>query len=199
MAARPSTPDLTAIRSRLAARAPLIVRPPAAVISHAAVALLLHHDPERGTELLFIERAHRPGDVWSGHVAFPGGRRALHDQDVEATAVRETGEELGVTLGRAVARLDDYDARTGRRPWPLIVSPFVFVLDERPALSPNHEVEDAVWVPLTHLLDAAAVTRHRFLAGPPAVFVPALRYERFVIWGMTHRMLAAFFEAAGLA
>ena len=49
-------------------------------------------------EVLFIKRASRTGDRWTGHIAFPGGGRELNDQDDCATSVRETQEEIGLDL-----------------------------------------------------------------------------------------------------
>ena len=49
-------------------------------------------------EVLFIKRASRIGDRWAGHVAFPGGKRELDDEDDRATCVRETMEEIGIDL-----------------------------------------------------------------------------------------------------
>lgn len=49
-------------------------------------------------EILFIKRAARKGDRWTGHIALPGGRRDPGDQDDSAAAVRETQEEVGVDL-----------------------------------------------------------------------------------------------------
>jgi demethylspheroidene O-methyltransferase len=42
-------------------------------------------DGERGSELLFIERARREGDPWSGHMALPGGR--VDPDDEHALAI----------------------------------------------------------------------------------------------------------------
>lgn len=53
-----------------------------------------HGEPE----VLFIKRASRVGDRWTGHVAFPGGRRDPEDADDFAAAVRETSEEVGIDL-----------------------------------------------------------------------------------------------------
>ena len=51
-------------------------------------------------EILFIKRAGRVGDRWSGHVALPGGRRDPPDVDDRAAAIRETKEEVGLDLAR---------------------------------------------------------------------------------------------------
>ncbi len=190
-----AVPDLETIRAGVTARPPTIA-PPIDGVKHAAVAIVVAPGP-RGPELLFIERARHPDDHWSGDMAFPGGRRDPGDPDIADTARRETLEETGVALGPPTARLDDYDARSGRRPWPLVVSPFVHLVDRRPETTPNHEVETIVWIPLADVLDPRRVTRHRFPRAGTRVVVPALRHERFVIWGMTHRMLGSFTASFG--
>ena len=52
-------------------------------------------------EILFIKRAGRAGDRWSGHTALPGGRRDPLDADDRAAAIRETMEEVGLDLTRS--------------------------------------------------------------------------------------------------
>ena len=44
-------------------------------------------------------RTSRVGDKWSGHVAFPGGKREADDPDDRAAAARETAEEIGCWAG----------------------------------------------------------------------------------------------------
>ena len=63
----------------------------------AAVAMVLREGPQ-GVEALFIERARRDGDPWSGQMAFPGGRWETVDGSLRETAARETFEELSVDL-----------------------------------------------------------------------------------------------------
>src|SRR6476620_6054892 len=43
--------------------------------SKAAAVSAIFRDRPAGLEVLFIRRAERHGDPWSGHMAFPGGRR----------------------------------------------------------------------------------------------------------------------------
>lgn len=77
----------------------------------ASVALILR--PTSGPpDLLFIQRSVRPTDPWSGHIAFPGGRRDTTDSSDLQTAIRETHEELGLDLSNPacytlVGRLPD--------------------------------------------------------------------------------------------
>ena len=52
-------------------------------------------DDDAIVELLYILRTSRVGDKWSGHVAFPGGKREAEDRDDRAAAARETEEDLG--------------------------------------------------------------------------------------------------------
>ncbi|MEP6687797.1 MAG: NUDIX domain-containing protein, partial [Gemmatimonadales bacterium] len=79
--------------------------------------------------VLLIRRADRAGDPWSGHMALPGGRREETDPDLVATAVRETFEEVGLSLAPAdlLGSLDDVVPRTPVLP-PIAVRPYVFAL-----------------------------------------------------------------------
>lgn len=53
---------------------------------------------EGDAEVLFIKRAARKGDRWTGHIACPGGMREGEDADDRATSSRETREEIGLDL-----------------------------------------------------------------------------------------------------
>lgn len=154
----------------------------------AAVAVVMH-DARDGLDLLFIERAERIGDPWSGQMAFPGGRVDPGDAGPRAAAERETLEEVGLDLAQAelIGRLGDVDAGV-RLLSPLVLSAFVYWIDERPTLRPNHEVREALWVPATCLVDPACRVQHRFALGKfPGICVG--EPGRHVVWGLTFSLV----------
>jgi 8-oxo-dGTP pyrophosphatase MutT (NUDIX family) len=162
----------------------------------AAVAVVVHGDA-RDPALLFIERAHHPTDPWSGQMAFPGGRVDPGDTDAQAAAERETFEEVGLSLAGAerLGRLDDLQAGV-RVVAPLVLSAFAYRLDARPQLVLNHEVADALWVPVRTLLDPTAQVQHRWGPGRwPGILVG--EPDRHVVWGLTYRLLQGLFGLAG--
>src|SRR5204863_2882227 len=154
----------------------------------AAVAVMLH-DGEEGLEALFIHRAVRAGDTWSGQIAFPGGRREPRDADLLDTAIRETHEEIGVDLTAAerLGVLDDLYPRTPVLP-PVVVRPFVFALTARPTIVVNSEVQDAFWVSFLSLqapgVQGEVVVEH---PGMPKRPLRAYRLGKHTIWGMSER------------
>ena len=156
----------------------------------AAVAIALREGDE-GIEALFIHRAERAGDTWSGQIAFPGGRRDPGDADLLATAIRETREEIGVDLSAAerLGVLDDLYPRTPILP-PVVVRPFVFALTERPVITLSAEVQGAFWVPF-RALQAPGVRGEVTVDHPgiPRRALPAYILGNRTIWGMSERIL----------
>lgn len=169
----------------------------------AAVALIFHEPPGASSpELLFIERAPREGDPWSGQMAFPGGRRDASDRDLAETAARETLEEVGVPLAAPLGRLDDFsnDGQASRFPEVrrVRVTPYVYELARRPRTTPNHEVASTVWIPLGWILDpASAATYELELESYHGVF-PAFAFRGYTVWGITYRILEGLAEVLGL-
>jgi len=190
-------PTLPEIRAAFAAHQPRILAP---IAKQAAVAIVLHDAPG-GAEMLFIERAERRDDPWSGHMAFPGGRVDAGDADPRRAAERETCEEVGVDLLRAstLGRLDDVDGAPPGRD-RLIVSAFVYELAERGMLTPNHEVREALWVPVAGLLEVARRVPFFWPPSQRETHYPGILVgvpDRHVIWGLTYRFLDLFFGILG--
>lgn len=156
----------------------------------AAVAVMLR-DGDDGLETLFIHRAVRVGDRWSGQIAFPGGRREPTDADLLTTAIRETLEEIGVDLSRAerLGVLDDLHPRTPVLP-PVVVRPFVFALTGRPTIIESPEVQSAFWVSFRSLQAQGARTSMTVdHPGIPRQVLPGYAVGNHTIWGMSERIL----------
>jgi 8-oxo-dGTP pyrophosphatase MutT (NUDIX family) len=163
------------------------------VTNRAAVAVVLR-EAEAGLEILFIRRAEDPRDPWSGQMAFPGGRAEPGDQDLRATARRETHEEIGVDLdaaGEYLGRLDQVRAMARLRPMNLTITPFVFRLrgPAEPALSA--EVRSLHWLDVDRLLDPARRSTMEYEHGETRLAFPCLRLDGIVIWGLTYRMFSS--------
>lgn len=140
-------------------------------------------------EVLLVRRATRVGDPWSGHIAFPGGRRDPDDRDSTETAIRETREEVGLDLTeRPIGRLSAYLTRTHRAWRPMAVDPIGFEWAGKADMVFNHEVAEAFWVPLQALREGPRV-RRIWQVGAIGVPMPAWDWEGHVIWGLTYAML----------
>lgn len=78
---------------------------------------------EGDAEVLFIKRAARVGDRWTGHIALAGGKREAGDLNDRATSSRETREETGLDLDNEhslfVGNLPERVIRStwGKTPW----------------------------------------------------------------------------------
>ncbi|KAJ2840633.1 hypothetical protein FBU31_000251 [Coemansia sp. 'formosensis'] len=114
-------------------------------------------------QILFIQRAKYPGDPWSGHIGFPGGKRDVTDTSDQATAERETKEELGVDLTNPshfmyLGRLDDTCLYSLFSLMRMVASPHVYlqVSKATPEIAISDEVASAHWVDFDHILQAMA-------------------------------------------
>jgi 8-oxo-dGTP pyrophosphatase MutT (NUDIX family) len=199
--------DMSLIRERVRGRMPrsaladstlaqLAPEAPQLTLRRAAVATILRDHEELGPEVLFIRRAEHPGDPWSGHMAFPGGREEPSDADLLQTAIRETREEVALDLetnASLLGRLDELPAvarglRTG-----LTITPFVFELTRDAPLHFNGEVSEIVWAPLSQLFGGELATVFPHEIGGQRIELPAHDVQGRIVWGLTHRMLESLF------
>jgi len=136
--------------------------------------------------VLFTRRALHLRDH-SGQVSFPGGRVAAGDASPEATALRETREEIGLDSARVelLGRLSEYHTGTGFRITPVVgvVSPpFELLADAR-------EVEEIFEVPLAFVLDPANRRRESRQWRGALRWYFVMQYGGHTIWGATAGML----------
>ncbi|HSG90481.1 MAG TPA: CoA pyrophosphatase [Pseudomonadales bacterium] len=161
----------------------------------AAVATILRGRGD-DTEVLLIRRSERPGDPWSGHMAFPGGHVEAGERMLDA-ARRETREEIGLDLdvhGSLIGRLDHARAVARGRKLDMVIAPYVFELHgEPPAFAPNYEVAEVLWTPLAPMLTGASHTILEHEMNGEHLRFPGYDVGGRVVWGLTYRMLGTLF------
>ncbi len=141
--------------------------------------------------LLFTRRAAHL-KAHSGQVSFPGGRVSQADASAEATALRETAEEIGLESAKVelLGRLPDYHTRTGFR-----ITPIVGLVSPPLALTPEaNEVEEIFEVPLAFVLDPANHQRQSRLWQGERRWFFAIPYQDHYIWGATAGMLVNLYR-----
>ncbi len=123
----------------------------------------------------------------AGQISFPGGRVEPYDLDVDAAALRETEEEIGLPRDRVtlLGHLSDYETVPGYR-----VTPVVGWVEPPFPLNPDPmEVADVFEVPLSFLLDPTNQQRHLRMLGEIRRDYFAIPFRERYIWGATAAML----------
>jgi len=188
--------NLTSIANCLAQQSPELLA--SGERGHAAVSIVLRAG-SNSPEILFIIRAEHDQDPWSGNIAFPGGRLNSAAESPRQAAEREALEELNLDLRQCqyLGRLNDLLGAT----LPVLVSCFVYQLQETTPLQPNHEVATTFWYPLAKLLESER-QQHRtfFYHGEERrhPVVELLDPHQPLLWGITYRLIRNFFEICEL-
>lgn len=164
-------------------------------VKHAAVSLILCRSEK--SQLLMIQRAERTDDPWSGQMAFPGGREEDADENLLATAQRETFEEIGVDLSRhteCLGGLPPIQARQGGQLLSFSIAPFVFLLKDFSGFTEDVkldplEVANLHWISLQHLSDQSNRVDFLYRTTPEKIYLPSIRFEEHKIWGLSYMML----------
>jgi 8-oxo-dGTP pyrophosphatase MutT (NUDIX family) len=161
---------------------------PAAGDRLAAVLALIVNGPS--PEVVFTERA-AAMSRHAGEVSFPGGLEEPPDDDLRATALRETHEELGIEPGApdvlgALPAVHTFVSG-------ILVTPFVAVLDAMPALRVSRaEIARVLTIPIRAL---AATEEERELREGDRVW-KGWWYQTgdATVWGATGFMVHALLD-----
>jgi 8-oxo-dGTP pyrophosphatase MutT (NUDIX family) len=123
-----------------------------------------------------------------GQVAFPGGTHdAGRDATVEATALREAHEEIGLRPEdvRVLGVLDDIETMSSR----FVITPVVGVTPHPYPWAPcPREVDQIFTVPIETLLRPDAERRETWDFDGRTMPIDHFPVEGNVIWGATHRI-----------
>ena len=146
-------------------------------------------------EALFVLRAERDGDPWSGHVGLPGGHREEADRDLADAARRELAEETGLALSpeAVLGRLDDVHPRSRRLP-SVAVTPYVGWTQETAGIRHGPEVDGHLWVPLAELEAPGRRSVLTFRRAGALRAFPAVEVGGLTIWGLTFAIVRRFLE-----
>ena len=146
----------------------------------------------RGWELILTKRSsalkHHPGQI-----AFPGGQQAEGDATLEAAALREAQEALGLPSdrGEVLGTFAPHETVTGFTVTPVIAH-VTYPFDIRPE---KGEVDEVFFVPLSHVLTPAHyVVESRRWRGTRRSYY-AVPYGPYYIWGATARILRAWTDS----
>lgn len=123
----------------------------------AVLVPIVMRDEDGPTVLLTQRTAHL--STHSGQIAFPGGKVDAEDADVQATALREAHEEVGLHPRhvQVIGQLPQYI--TGSAFW---VTPVIGLVSPDLELQANPDEVDAVFeVPLAFLMDPSNHRQHR--------------------------------------
>ncbi len=160
--------------------------------NEAAVLVLLYKKKE---EIYFpLIQRHTYDGVHSGQISFPGGKVEPADASVEATALRETEEEIGVptTSVNVMGRLTDLFIIVSN----FNVRPVMGYLDAPPKFKLDaHEVANVLEISINQLLNTDLVKEKR-IEVKQGIFLtaPYFDFDDHHVWGATAMMLAELKE-----
>lgn len=128
----------------------------------------------------------------SGQVAFPGGKRDAEDSDLQATALREAEEEIGLNPAqvRLLNPLSDVISLHGIK-----VTPFVGLVPAGLQLQPCEAELDAIFhVPVRWLLQDPRSHTDVIRVAETTFYVPSFPFGEYTIWGLSAMMLVELLQ-----
>ncbi len=155
----------------------------------AGVVALFYPNNNQETHLVLILRKTYKG-VHSAQIGFPGGKLEPQDASIEAAAIRETFEEVGVP-SKSIKVLRAL-SEVYIPPSNFYVYPFIAISKETPQfIKQDDEVEAIIEVALIHFLDDASIITQKVKTPYSIeVEVPAFKLNSHVVWGATAMMLS---------
>ncbi|MFL0353684.1 CoA pyrophosphatase [Xanthomarina sp. GH4-25] len=156
---------------------------------HAGVMALFYPNLNLETNLVLILRKTYKG-VHSAQIGFPGGKLEKSDASIEAAAVRETFEEVGVPENciEVLRKL----TQVYIPPSNFFVQPFIGISRITPSfIKQDEEVEDILEVTLQDFInDINVVQKTVATSYNRDVVVPAFNLNGHIVWGATAMMLS---------
>lgn len=159
----------------------------------SAVMILLFEEENRQKAIL-IRRSMYVG-IHADQVAFPGGRYEEFDLNLEATALREVNEEIGIEPSsiELLGRLSDIFVSKSN----FIISTFVGFLKNKPVYKKDErEVADIYELDLESFFDENIIFEKNFVVPSAQDSVQAMYYKigDVDIWGASAMIMSEFID-----
>lgn len=156
----------------------------------ACVMILLYPDEQLETKLVLIQRVNHKADRHSGQIGLPGGKLEATDNSLQAGALRELEEEVGVSAEtvNVLGALSELYISVSN----FLVYPFVGYVDARPDfVAQASEVQAILEAPLKLFLnkDLRKTKQLKLPGGMVLNKVPYFEVEQHTIWGATAMIL----------
>ena len=146
-------------------------------------------------EILFIKRAERNDDPWSGQMAFPGGHVDDVDANARAAAERETREEIGLDLTHHGHFLGALSPEVPGGGGLITVEPFVYELTTEPTeYDLNYEVAELHWSKIGPMLRQETLASVDWPIAGQVRAMPGFDVNGRIVWGLTFRVLIQLFQ-----
>jgi len=125
-----------------------------------------------------------------GEVCFPGGSREPGDQDLCATALRESREEIGIDQARVLGQLSSIPLYTS----DFRLVPFAAEIPFRDYQPCSEEVDKVLTVPVLENLDRTHIDALPFTAHGITALSPIFDIEGHVVYGATAHVFLELLE-----
>jgi len=158
-----------------------------------AAVLMLFYPKNKMTHLALIVRNSYPG-IHSSQIGFPGGKVEEFDINLEATALRETHEEVGIHPEKV--KIIKTFSEIYIPPSNFLVAPFMGISHEELFFIPDlEEVKSVLEFSIVDFLDEKSITKVKMSTSYATdIEVPAFMVEKYVVWGATAMMMSELKE-----
>jgi len=135
-------------------------------------------------KILMIEKS-KQLNSHAGEIAFPGGKWTDDDKDLLDTALRETKEEIGVTITKdeIIGQLENVRTLNSG----FTITPFISIIQEIQKINPNSEVETILHIPMIPFLQTLADDSDPLHKALQEMYT--FTYKDKIVWGASARIL----------